>query len=537
MAIKIAIANQKGGVGKSTTAINIADVLRLDGNKVLFLDLDPQRNSTTTYGAKIDGENTIVDVLKKDCTAAEAIQHLPLGDIIAGDPLLAQEKTYFDSKLAKELLLKKALKDVEDDYDYVVMDTPPDLGIYMVNALAAADGCVIPMKADKYSADGLTGFIGTINDITDALNDPGKENVLAVKVYKFCDGTWMEDQDMIYDGGIFRDVYLTSTPTVHVQDYTLTTDLSDDYSTADLKVKMQTINDAATESSNMAAQLNLYDDQGNLCATTQEDIAAIASGKQTETSLQMQITDPKLWDSDHPNLYTMVLSLYDKSSKLHYESVSQNVGFRKLTFTSTKVTNDGKYNNATDHYDTVKLNGKRLLIKGVNRHDTDPETGKYISKKVYEKDIMLMKQNNINAIRTSHYPNDDYMYYLCDKYGLYLMCESNNESHALITDEDAIATLEKAAMTRQTASYERFKNTTSNLFWSIGNESSQGWTQRDGNYANGAFAHMVQYFKDRDDSRMLHYEGMSGGDKGSTANDMISLMNYTPDSIIGYGTS
>ena len=287
----------------------------------------------------------------------------------------------------------------------------------------------------------------------------------------------------------------------------------------------------------MAAQLNLYDDQGNLCATTQEDIAAIASGKQTETSLQMQITDPKLWDSDHPNLYTMVLSLYDKSSKLHYESVSQNVGFRKLTFTSTKVTNDGKYNNATDHYDTVKLNGKRLLIKGVNRHDTDPETGKYISKKVYEKDIMLMKQNNINAIRTSHYPNDDYMYYLCDKYGLYLMCESNNESHALITDEDAIATLEKAAMTRQTASYERFKNTTSNLFWSIGNESSQGWTQRDGNYANGAFAHMVQYFKDRDDSRMLHYEGMSGGDKGSTAIDMISHMYYTPDSIIGYGTS
>lgn len=212
-----------------------------------------------------------------------------------------------------------------------------------------------------------------------------RKNVLAVKVYKFCDGTWMEDQDMIYDGGIFRDVYLTSTPTVHVQDYTLTTDLSDDYSTADLKVKMQTINDAATESSNMAAQLNLYDDQGNLCATTQEDIAAIASGKQTETSLQMQITDPKLWDSDHPNLYTMVLSLYDKSSKLHYESVSQNVGFRKLTFTSTKVTNDGKYNNATDHYDTVKLNGKRLLIKGVNRHDTDPETGKYISKRCMKK--------------------------------------------------------------------------------------------------------------------------------------------------------
>ena len=123
----------------------------------------------------------------------------------------------------------------------------------------------------------------------------------------------------------------------------------------------------------------------------------------------MTVTDPKLWDADHPNLYTMVVSLYDQKKGLHYESVSQNVGFRKLTFTSTKVTTDGKYNNATKRYDTVKLNGKRLLIKGVNRHDTDVDTGKYVSHRVYEEDVRLMKQNNINAIRTSHYPNDDYL--------------------------------------------------------------------------------------------------------------------------------
>ena len=170
------------------------------------------------------------------------------------------------------------------------------------------------------------------------------------------------------------------------------------------------------------------------------------------------------------------------------------------------VTTDGKYNNATKRYDTVKLNGKRLLIKGVNRHDTDVDTGKYVSHRVYEEDVRLMKQNNINAIRTSHYPNDDYLYYLCDKYGLYVMCESNNESHAIYSDEEKLSKLETAAMTRQSASYERFKNTTSNLFWSIGNESSQGWSERDGNYANGMFAHLVQFFKDRDSSRMVHYE-------------------------------
>ena len=244
---------------------------------------------------------------------------------------------------------------------------------------------------------------------------------------------------------------------------------------------------------------------------------------------------PELWDSENPNLYTLVLSLYDKEQGLHYESVSQNIGFRKLSFTSTKVTADGKYNNDTDYYETVKLNGKRLIIKGVNRHDTDVNTGKYVSKEIYEADVKIMKQNNINALRTSHYPNDDYMYYLCDKYGIYVMCESNNESHAIYGEPKSLSKLETAAMTRQSASYERFKNTTCNLFWSIGNESSQGWSERDGDYADGMFARLVQFFKDRDDTRMVHYEGMSGGEKGSTAIDMVSHMYYDPNAVEEYG--
>lgn len=371
-------------------------------------------------------------------------------------------------------------------------------------------------------------------DITDLLHKKGGKNLLAVKVMKFCDGTWLEDQDMIYDGGIFRDVYLTSTPAVHIRDYELKTDLNKDYTQAKVQVRVQTENDAMTDKSNMAVKAVLYDEEGNETASGMAQIGKEKAGENTETEISFSVDMPKLWDADHPDLYTMVLSIYDEAQKLHYESVSQNVGFRKLEFTSTKVTEDGKYNNATDHYDTVKLNGKRLLIKGVNRHDTDVDTGKYVSPRVYEEDVRLMKQNNINAIRTSHYPNDDYLYYLCDKYGLYVMCESNNESHAIYSNEEKLSKLETAALTRQSASYERFKNTTCNLFWSIGNESSQGWSERDGDYANGMFAHLVQFFKDRDNSRMVHYEGMSGGRKGSTAIDMVSHMYYTPDAILGY---
>lgn len=373
-------------------------------------------------------------------------------------------------------------------------------------------------------------------DVTDLLNKKGEENILAVKVFKFCDGTWLEDQDMLYDGGIFRDVYLTSTPAVHIQDYRLTTDLKEDYSSAEVNLTLNILNNSVDAVDDMAAQVSLYDDKGLLLTSETTDITKINSDAAGTAMLSLSVDAPKLWDSEHPNLYTAVISLYDKGAKLHYESVSQNVGFRKLTFTSTKVTSDGKYNNATDYYETVKLNGKRLLLKGVNRHDTDLETGKYVSKEVYEADIKLMKQNNINAIRTSHYPNDDYLYYLCDKYGMYVMCESNNESHALYQgDEETLAKLETAAMSRQSASYERFKNTTCNLFWSIGNESSTGWAERDGDYANGMFARLVQFFKDRDDSRMVHYEGMSGGEKGSTAIDMVSHMYYDPASCEGYG--
>lgn len=366
-------------------------------------------------------------------------------------------------------------------------------------------------------------------DITDLLHPKGQDNVLAVKVLKFCDGTWLEDQDMIYDGGIFRDVYLTSAPNVHIQDYKMVADLADDYDSAAVQLDVSVENSSTENAANLAAEVVLYDEDGAVFAEKNFDLEDTASGSTTDNELILQVMKPDLWDADHPNLYTVVISLYDREKNVHYESVSQNLGFRKLTFTSTEVADRENYVHTTQKYDTVKLNGKRLLLKGVNRHDTDPETGKYVSHEVYEADVKLMKQNNINAIRTSHYANDDYLYYLCDKYGLYLMCETNNESHALQNQSKNLAQLEQAAMGRQVTAYERLKNVTANLMWSIGNESSSSMPK--GNQANAMFSKMIWYFKDQDPTRMVHYEGICRGGDSAGGVDMISHMYSAPSEV------
>lgn len=165
MAIKIAVANQKGGVGKTTTTINLADALKHFGYNVLTIDLDPQCNTTSTFNAIYEGENSIVDVLNNDCTTEEAIQHLALGDIIPGDKILSGELEHFSAKMGREYLLKKKLREVDDKYDFVVIDTPPTLGLYMINALTAADGCIIPLQAEAYSIEGLSELFTTIQQI------------------------------------------------------------------------------------------------------------------------------------------------------------------------------------------------------------------------------------------------------------------------------------------------------------------------------------------------------------------------------------
>ena len=165
MAIKIAITNQKGGVGKTTTAINLADSLKHIGYNVLLVDIDPQSNSTSTYQANLD-EFTIYDLMDKKCTTKEAIQHTDMGDIIAGDPLLSELESKLVGNIGGYNILKKALL----QYDFVIIDTPPNLGVFMLNALTASNGCIVPIKAEVYAVDGLNLIIKTVNDVIENAN-------------------------------------------------------------------------------------------------------------------------------------------------------------------------------------------------------------------------------------------------------------------------------------------------------------------------------------------------------------------------------
>ncbi len=184
MAYVISIANQKGGIGKTTMTINLADALQRFGRKVLVVDMNPQVHATKTYGAKIEGENTIVDVMKKDCSAKEAIQHMPMGDILPGDSLLNQEKMYFNSLTTREKILKKAIRSVDGDYDYIMIDTPPELDIYLINSLTASDGCVIPVDAtQEYSIQGLDEFMKTVKEIKEDLNEDLKVYGILISRY------------------------------------------------------------------------------------------------------------------------------------------------------------------------------------------------------------------------------------------------------------------------------------------------------------------------------------------------------------------
>ncbi len=342
-------------------------------------------------------------------------------------------------------------------------------------------------------------------DITDYLNPQGQENTLAVEVHKFCDGTWMEDQDMIYYGGIFRDIYLVSTPLVHLNDYRVITDLDDTYTDAMLKLSTSVKNYSTESASTYAIDVKLFDAVGkNLFEENplQFNVSSAGAGQSAENNISRLVEHPALWSAEHPNLYTLVLSLYDKASGRYFESVSQQIGFREINFTSSTV--DANYQNTTQGvYQNITINGQPLLFKGVNRHETDPFYGKHVPKAVAEEDVKLMKQYNINAVRTSHYADDEYFYYLCDKYGLYMMAETNLECHAISGDSNKVAQyFTNLAMDRTTTAYQTLKNQTAIVMWSIGNE--MGYTVTGG---NNLFPKMIWYFKDHDPTRPVHSEG------------------------------
>lgn len=353
-------------------------------------------------------------------------------------------------------------------------------------------------------------------DITDYLQKG--ENLLAVEVHKFCDGTWFEDQDMIYDGGIFRDVFLTSRPLVQISDYRVITDLDDSYQNATLNLSVNIRNLASQAAGNgWEVKVDVIDRSGtNITPGTTIPVSQVGSGKTNTINLKKEIKSPKLWSAEHPNLYALVLTLQDDKGNA-VDTLSTQLGFREIGFTPTQV--DGSYRVTTSNWQPITINGKRLLLKGVNRHDTDPFHGKAVPQRTMEEDIRQMQLHNVNAIRTSHYSNDSYLYWLCNNYGMYMLAETNMECHALMYGDNnkQIGWFYELGLDRTATTYERLKNNPAIIGWSIGNEMKY---TSDPNFGNGIFRDMIWFFKKHDGTRPVHSEGQGR----SMGTDMDSQM-------------
>ncbi len=353
-------------------------------------------------------------------------------------------------------------------------------------------------------------------DITDLLTEG--ENLLAVEVHKFCDGTWFEDQDMIYDGGIFRDVMLISRPELSIADYTVRTDISGGNSARlDIDIELR----GPARASGWTVEVSALDEEGGFAMPPARQAVRTDGKGAAEVKISANVDNPKLWSAERPNLYALVLTLTDEKGRTA-EAVSAQLGFREIGFTSAEL--DDEHRLVTKEWQSVTINGGRLLLKGVNRHETDPFFGKAVPRATALEDVRLMKENNINAVRTSHYSDDSYFYWLCNKYGLYVMAETNLECHALMNDDAARARFYELAIDRTATAFERLKNEPCVVAWSIGNELA--YTD-DPASSGGMFLDMVRFFKDNDPTRPVHSESLGS----SLGVDMASNMYPSSDSL------
>ncbi|HEX8549472.1 MAG TPA: glycoside hydrolase family 2 TIM barrel-domain containing protein, partial [Cytophagaceae bacterium] len=282
------------------------------------------------------------------------------------------------------------------------------------------------------------------------------ENTLAVQVYRYSDGSYLEDQDFWRLSGIFRNVYLYSKATVSISDYTVVTDLDSDYRNALLKCSFEFRNTNLKEKNVYTTAVDLYDQNNKILSQTSLPIKLLNKLSE-KVSLQLPVTAPHKWSSDEPYLYTLIISVKDSKGIIN-EILSTKVGFRKIEWKSGILT----------------VNGVRTIIRGVNRHEHDPITGRYVTRDAMIADIKLMKQHNVNAVRTCHYPDAPEWYDLCDEYGLYLCDEANIESHAFWGKFSNMPSWKNAFMDRVVSLVKRDKNHASVLYWSMGNESGFG---------------------------------------------------------------
>ncbi|MEV7085282.1 glycoside hydrolase family 2 TIM barrel-domain containing protein [Streptomyces sp. NPDC093085] len=343
-------------------------------------------------------------------------------------------------------------------------------------------------------------------DITGHLR-PGR-NTLAVEVYRWSDGTWLEDQDMIDLSGIFRDVYLYATPAVRIQDLFAHTALDAEYRDAVLTLDIALRNLSGEERpAGHRIAATLYDAKGRPARGGSLKGGADFEAGQADTSvtLRADIPAPALWSAEQPYLYTLVVTLTDRAGRT-VDIQRTRIGFRQVEFGPGRFT----------------VNGAPVMFHGTNRHESDPDHGQAVREERMVQDIVLMKRHNINAVRTSHYPNHPRWLELCDEYGLYVIDEANLETHGV---RDRVPTSlpewTGACLDRMHAVVERDKNHPCVVVWSLGNEAGQG----------SNFAAMAEWTHGRDPSRPVHYEGMN------SVADLHSEMYTSPAGVENYGKS
>lgn len=353
-------------------------------------------------------------------------------------------------------------------------------------------------------------------DLTPYLT-PG-ENKLAVEVYRWCDASWLEDQDFWRLSGIFRDVYLYTAPETHIYDFCVRTELDDQYRHAELQlvVKLKDYFERTTEAIHVDAELYDHNQDPVFEKPLSQTINFDGASNQT-FNLSASVLDPLKWSAEQPNLYTLILSLRNDNGDL-LEVVRCHVGFRKFEL------KDG----------LMKINGQRIVFKGVNRHEFSCDTGRAISVDDMIQDIQLMKAHNINAVRTSHYPNQTIWYDLCDEYGLYVIDETNLETHGSWsygqkelgehTVPGSKPEWRDNVLDRCNSMFQRDKNHPSIIIWSLGNES----------FGGDNFIAMYDFLKQEDPTRLVHYEGQFHYRESSAASDIESTMYVKPVDVEKY---
>ena len=376
----------------------------------------------------------------------------------------------------------------------------------------------------KYVGYSEDSFDASDFELTPYITDG--ENKLAVRVWKYTSSSWCEDQDFFRFSGIFRDVFIYMIPDVHIKDIKITTDLSDDYSSAVLNIETQSLGEGSID-------ITLYDAAAGILnpgtwdlferKIILKDTVTVADDKQISG---YTVTNPVLWSAEDPKLYILKFEVKDKDGNLT-EVMTEKVGFRRFEMKNGIMT----------------LNGKRIVFKGVNRHEFSSYTGRVPSFDELKKDIITMKQNNINGIRTSHYPNcskiyesGEYkpgIYDLCDIFGLYMIAENNLETHGSweacirgYVTEDYIVPNDKPEwldmlLDRINSCYQRDKNHPAILIWSCGNEA----------FGGSVIAKMADKFRELDSSRLVHYEGIFNDRRYPNTSDMESQMYPSVTSI------